>query len=295
MTQWVKETLMDMKKDFPAAISFLLVLILLCLPGRALSQTTLTGKVVDEQGQGIAFASMGIAGTEVARLSNRQGQFETIIPKVEQKERLTFHVPGYETVAYPIDSLSQLETLLITMAPGVRQLKSVEVVAGEKLKTRVRGNKGLVVGDFKMSFTRQRLYGVKVNVPNKSSSLKSISFHVTNDSSITFTVRPFVYAVREGKILSDQNLITKNRQFTFTERKGWLEMDLGEMQPEVRGTVVLGVEWLEVAGNHVSPSASTSLVAFGSSVSYISEYYNELKVYRGIGAFAIKAQFEFFD
>ena len=286
---------MDMKKDFSALLSFLIVLVLLCLPGRALSQITLRGEVVDKQGDGIAFVSLGIAGTEVARLSNRNGQFEITIPKVEQKERLTFHVPGYQTVAYPIDSLSQLEILRITMAPGVRQLKTVEVVAGEKLKTRVRGNKGLVVGDFKMSFTNQRLYGVKVNVPNKTASLKSISFHVTNDSSITFTVRPFIYPVKEGKILFDQNLITENRQFTFTERKGWLQMDLGELSPEVSGTVVVGVEWLEVANESKTPSASISLVAFGSSVSFVSAYYHELEAYRGIGAFAVKAQFEFFD
>ena len=273
----------------------LYLICLLSLPFTAVAQITLKGKVVDEQGEGIAFVSLGIEGTEFARLSDSQGNFEIDIPSREQKERITFHVPGYQTVSYAIDSLAEQGQLTITLREAIRQLKSVEVKAKEKLKTRVRGNKGLVIGDNKITFVHTRQFGVKVNVPNNTAELHSISFHVTNDSSITFTVRPFAFQVEEGKIMSDKNLITENRHFTFTTKKGWLEMDLSDLQMDLSGTVVLGVEWLGVETDELIYSASCSFMAFGNSRSYVSAGYNEMEPYRGIGAYAIKAKFQFFD
>ena len=203
-------------------------------------------------------------------------------------------MPGYHTKAVVIADLLKSENPVITLEENVRQLKTVEVRSNQKRVTRVKGNKGLVFGAVTESKGNYSIFGVHVKPPNDEALLESISFHVQNDSSINFTVRPIVYAVVNDTIDFSSNLLPRDTTFSFTAKSGWMKMDLSELQIEPEEKMAVGVHWLDINNQKYGTKTSMSLISFGSSPSIQANGFKSFVRYRGIGAYAIKAAFSFY-
>lgn len=240
---------------------------------------------------------MGIIGTRIMALSDAQGHFSIALPKSVHAKRLTFQVAGFLTQSYSIDSLLSVENPVISLKEDIQQVKGT-VIKGPRLKTRVKGNKGPVIGALRKSFvTSQTLYGYGIveKAPKKSSTLTSISFNVSNDSLMSFTVRPFIYAIKNNEIDYTKNLVTKNRQYTFSAKKGWLNMDLRDMNIEVSDLIIFGVEWVSIEGDAPILQSSIALTALGRDKSFETAGFHKFERYRDfLGGFAIKGTFEFY-
>lgn len=265
-----------------------------CLSMVLQAQNTLKGKVVNEAGEPLVYVAIGIIGTQIMTSSKAEGTFELVIPASYHQKELMFQVAGYRTEGFRVDSLLRSGYANITLNENVRELKAVEVKSKMKEVTKVKGNRGLVIGDVKLSMGNYNAYGVLVKSPNQLATLESISFHVQNDSSIRFTVRPFLYAIERDTINYTNNLIPTDQTYTFEAKSGWQKMDLSEFQITPPKEMALGVHWLAIETEAITAMSSMSFVAFGSSTAIEAKDYSSFKVYRGIGAYAIKSAFSYF-
>lgn len=260
----------------------------------AQAQVTIQGQVLDKHDKAISFTRIGIMGTSEIGLSDLDGFFSMKIPKHLSNRKLTFLVPGYLTLSLPIDSLQSVQNLVIRLEEDIRQMTGT-IVKAEKLKTRVKGNKGPVIGNWRMSLSSTYTsYAIAEKPPKKPSVLTDISFHVNNDSIMTFTVRPFVYAIKDNEVDYDKNLITENRILTFTAKNGWLTMDIKDLNVEVSDRIIFGVEWIAIEGDPTLLS-SISITALGRHNSFQAVGIQKFEAYRQfVGGLAIKGTFEYY-
>lgn len=257
------------------------------------AQTRLQGQVLDVRGNSISYSQIGINGTNIYKLSDVQGNFDITLPKSQHQKQLTFLAPGYKTVSYPIDSLLTLDKVIIELKGDVQRVSGTRIKSA-KLKTRVKGNKVPPIGAMQLSLSQTNTsYGISQKVPGKYALLRSISFSVSNDTVLNLTVRPFVYAITDNEIDYSRNLILTNKIFNYEVKKGWLTMDLSDMDVEVSDLIVFGVEWIAIDGPP-NPVTSMSLTLMSGRNSFERVGLQKLTPYKGFGSFSIKGTFEFY-
>ncbi|MBK8698922.1 MAG: carboxypeptidase-like regulatory domain-containing protein [Saprospiraceae bacterium] len=92
------------------------------------AQSKLKGRVTDEQGFSLAFASVYDLGTSNGTLTNEEGYFELELSPGEHT--VAFQFLGYRSVSKKISMPYQTE-LIITMVPEEFKMSEIEILAGE--------------------------------------------------------------------------------------------------------------------------------------------------------------------
>ena len=121
---------------------------------------SLSGKVIDENGVGIPYASIKLVGSKLAVLTDADGIFN--IKNIGSSKQLAISSLGFKSVTIDINSKSinnivlnsvseTLKEVVVTNAFGLKQnLKttpySVQVISGEKLNTVVQPNLNAALG-----------------------------------------------------------------------------------------------------------------------------------------------------
>ena len=156
----------------------ILTILLYCiisLTGTVYAQTTLKGKVVDEQGSPLIGASVQIEGTVTGTITDANGNFEFATSRSQPLTLIISYV-GYfkETVTYTGSELS------ITMKSDVQTLKAVTVSAASRvdesiLEAPVTIEK-LTLSDLRSSPTLDAYSAI--------GTMKGVQ---TNDGSLTFS------------------------------------------------------------------------------------------------------------
>lgn len=118
-----------------------LLLYLLCSVG-VMAQTKISGKVLDEEGQGLPGVSVVLKGTSTGSVTDAQGAYS--VNATDTKGSLVFSYIGYVTQEVPIDGKS---TVNITMGTDTKSLNEVVVVGyGTQRKETVTGSVASVKG-----------------------------------------------------------------------------------------------------------------------------------------------------
>ena len=137
---------------------FWIVALMLFVSGQSFAQNLhVTGKVVDELGEGVIGAGVVIQGTTTGTVTDVDGNYE--IPSVPQGAALEFSCVGYKTLVVQVTG-SRLD---VTMAPDSRLIdESVVVAYGSQNKVTITGAVTAVGGDALM----------KSPVPNVANALQ---------------------------------------------------------------------------------------------------------------------------
>lgn len=106
-----------------------LCLLSFSLFGYSQNQSTIRGRVIDENGDGLPFATLLLQNTSIGTTTNLEGAFEFSIPSGSHQMIVQF--VGYERQIIPISSSSSA-ALTIRMEPVILQLNAVTVSAKEK-------------------------------------------------------------------------------------------------------------------------------------------------------------------
>ncbi|MBV6647340.1 MAG: carboxypeptidase-like regulatory domain-containing protein [Cyclobacteriaceae bacterium] len=107
---------------------FSLLLILFCSSKTFAQEYILTGKVVDENGKGLPFATLYLEGTTNGTTANRDGDFQ--LKTATAKHMLHIRFVGYQQQAIPVSGSTNLGK--ITMKPEILQLRAVTVTADQE-------------------------------------------------------------------------------------------------------------------------------------------------------------------
>ena len=131
-----------MKRRIQSHLFGLLALLLL-LPGQSFAQNLrVTGKVIDEQGEGVIGAGVVIQGTTTGTITDLDGNFS--LPSVARGATLEISCVGYATQAVVVEG----GTLNIVLLPDTTALdESVVIAYGQQKKVTITGAVSAVSGE----------------------------------------------------------------------------------------------------------------------------------------------------
>ena len=131
-----------MKRRIQSHLFGLLALLLL-LPGQSFAQNLrVTGKVIDEQGEGVIGAGVVIQGTTTGTITDMDGNF--VLPSVARGATLEVSCVGYATQQVVV----QGGTLNIVLLPDTTALdESVVIAYGQQKKVTITGAVSAVSGE----------------------------------------------------------------------------------------------------------------------------------------------------
>ena len=146
-----------MKRRIQSHLFGLLALLLL-LPGQSFAQNLrVTGKVLDEQGEGVIGAGVVVQGTTTGTITDMDGNF--VLPSVARGTTLEISCVGYATQEVVVNG----PTLNVTLLPDTTALdESVVIAYGQQKKVTITGAVSAVSGEGLM----------KSPVPNVANALQ---------------------------------------------------------------------------------------------------------------------------
>ena len=133
-------------------LTFVFLLIFMPLTLHAQKNISLSGKVIDDKGQEVPYAAIGIVSKNIGTTSTEDGTFYFQISTAELKDTLSFSSLGFFTHKLPVSKLIQSE--------------EVEIVLEEKTTSLSE-----VVVNSTSFYVRQALKKLKVNTLNKNHEL----------------------------------------------------------------------------------------------------------------------------
>ena len=133
-------------------LTFVFLLIFMPLTLHAQKNISISGKVIDDKGQEVPYAAIGIVSKNIGTTSTEDGTFYFQISTAELKDTLSFSSLGFFTHKLPVSKLIQSE--------------EVEIVLEEKTTSLSE-----VVVNSTSFYVRQALKNLKVNTLNKNHEL----------------------------------------------------------------------------------------------------------------------------
>ena len=133
-------------------LTFVFLLIFMPLTLHAQKNISLSGKVIDDKGQEVPYAAIGIVSKNIGTTSTEDGTFYFQISTAELKDTLSFSSLGFFTHKLPVSKLIQSE--------------EVEIILEEKTTSLSE-----VVVNSTSFYVRQALKNLKVNTLNKNHEL----------------------------------------------------------------------------------------------------------------------------
>lgn len=107
-------------------LALLLAYLYWCLAAQAQEAMLLAGKIVDAQtDKAVAYASIGIVGTNVSTVTNEMGDFRLNIASDYLNEYLTVHCLSYQTYRVQISSIKDPNNLIIALEEQEKILNQV--------------------------------------------------------------------------------------------------------------------------------------------------------------------------
>lgn len=163
------------------------------LQNKAIKDIKVSGRVADEQGQGLPGVSVGVKGTSIGTITNADGRFQINIPS--EKDILVFRMIGFE--AKELTVLNRRE-FNITLKEDVKTLKEVAVVStGYQTisKERVTGAYDVVGKDQLDKPTTnlaQRLIGTTTGVQATLDANGNPTFEIRGQTSLYANAQPLL-------------------------------------------------------------------------------------------------------
>ena len=138
------------------ATTFLLTLLAAIFSFFSLAQTTITGQITNERGEGVEYATVVLEGDTIGTLADAQGHFTLTIPKGKNNDLVITHV-SYDRASIPFSSYSIGKPLSIIVKD--KNVKLDEVVVGKKNKMKTILGKKLPgpTGSFRGKWQQNRL------------------------------------------------------------------------------------------------------------------------------------------
>jgi hypothetical protein len=227
--------------------AFYLVGILICLISvRSHSQQLLRGQV-KAGNQAISYSTVGISQANVGTLTNELGQFELSIPPNLQAGKLVVSHIGYNRRELALDSLLQLDYVVIRLSEREDYLNEVLVTAKQtKGKLKTLGNTRqhnmflwLQNGDVGSEIAT-------LIEPKRPMVLKSVSVNILNDRNKNFTLLLNLYSVNSTSGLPDKQLLKQQKIVASNLAEGWLNVDISGENLIMEEAFFVGFQWVNI-------------------------------------------------
>ena len=197
------------------------------------------GRIVDQEGQPIAYANIGIENKGIGTVSDPSGFFSLQIPKDLEPNQLIISHIGFEATKIPIERtlskivvLKQMDFMLNEVSVETKGLKSKEL--GNHSKA------GLLISGFSYDDLGGEV-GSKFNIKHDS-YIEEVGFYINHNSFDTVKLRINVYTIANN--LPDQK-ISLGEYVTLTNKKEGQVGHLLDHVIETKEDVIVTIELVD--------------------------------------------------
>lgn len=207
------------------------------------------GKIIDENGNPIPYANIGVLKKNVGTLSDPDGSFEIVIPSSLAHDSLLFSSIGFETLKIPINNLSKalfpVKIQINSKATLLHEITVTEKKLNRKLARLgwMGGKDGVLPLDTIMGGGAVALLVTSPGIPF---NLERLQVRLMYNSKDTLKLRFHVFefdSLRQqpgDELLKREIILTENKKF------GWLRFDLDKEKILLNQKYVcIGFEWIE--------------------------------------------------
>lgn len=216
---------------------------LLLLQLHSHAQQIVLGRITDPQGNGIAFASIGVGNTMRGVLTDSTGQFAWRIGPMKPEQRIRVSAIGYGLRSFTADEFAARfngnDTLQLEPLPPAEPL-----TAGASGKVRTLGEPPrLPEKTYRLNTGLQSAeVGMVIKGPEKPYRINSLTIHLSEFKGSNVVVRVNLYKYTEGKVgarLHQQNL------YLELMGTGPAKIDLNDYELVHSGEVLVTVEQIQ--------------------------------------------------
>ncbi len=197
------------------------------------SQSTLEGVLLDQNGEPIPFATIGIFELSIGTISNEDGSFALQLDDSLYDRKITFSAIGYDRKSISIQDLMLMESIKIKLSESITSLEEVVVSSSTKYLKRIRmvtkgnflSNTGTMRLDRNQNGGAMALLVEHDNIPYWVSKVK---LRIRHNSLEQFKVRVRFMGVDSVTGKPTDDLISKDLIYESDIKSGWLKYDLTE-------------------------------------------------------------------
>lgn len=217
----------------------------LALAFQAFPQKRISGRVLDAvTSEPLSFVNIGIINRDVGTTTDVDGQFDIMIPKEYESDRLTFSLIGYEQSSFLIGSLNPPHQI-IHLTQKETHLEQIDVI-GERLVERKFGikNRNLLVHFSDGMFQKDDVFeiGQLIKLKGASAQITSVNIYLFESERDSVSFRLNFYGIENGK--PTRRLIDRPIVRRYGVEQGWLRLDISEENIQLKGDFVVALEFL---------------------------------------------------
>jgi len=204
---------------------------------------TISGRVVDREGQALEYVNIGIMRENIGTMSFRNGLFELGIPYRVLTDTLIFSHVGFEPVKIPIANIDDYQT--IEMYSHVYSITEVQITARQPRRRTI----GITMHAPLVSMIAKdgnSEVAIFINPPKFPARVEKLNFHVkgidNSSKADTLYFRINFYAVTDS--MPGENIYGQNILFKHLTQFGWNELDLRPFNIVVTEDFFVSLQWL---------------------------------------------------
>ena len=233
------------------------------------AQNLVRGTVINvDNGEPIAYVSIGVVATSVGTVSNEKGEFNLMLTKtINDADSVKFSIVGYNDVMYKVADFNKLFSHgVLRISMKRKEIALVEVVIKpRKNKEKLLGNKTeskMLGGGFGTKDVGSEI-GVIIPVKNEEAYLEGLNFFISHNNYDSLTFRVKLYKLKNR--MPDEAILNANVIIKIGKVTGIISADLTKYNIVVSEDFLACIEWLDRKGPSKGRILNISAALFGST------------------------------
>lgn len=208
----------------------------------------ITGRVVDRKtSEGLAYASIHVAGKNLGVISDKDGEFAIDVSGTQKSDTLRITYVGYETFSSLLEKMDFSAKQIIRLNAKSIELNEITVSAKnvfQRLGNQTIDHKYTGWGDFKSH--KGRTKGLLIEGKNYPVKVKSLLFKIDYNEWDSVAFRVNFLKVNDDR--STQSILQENIFIVTTKKHKWVKVDLGNHNIILFDKVIAAIEWVDAWG-----------------------------------------------
>lgn len=225
-----------------------LILIISLFAFSAICQNTLKGRIVNQFGTPLEYASIGVLNKAIGTITEPNGTFILNLNKVDNGDSIRFSMIGYAPQCF---GLSQLLGKENTIVLHEQQFSLNEVIVKPGNNFQIKGNKGhswlgKCCGWGGTDHGKGSELGGKVSLGEELVRIDKLRIRVMQNSFDSSLFRLHIRNIVNNK--PGKELLHQNIYLPISIKSGWVTFDLKDYSLVLNGDVAVTIEWVKVIG-----------------------------------------------
>lgn len=222
------------------------------------SQTKVSGHVLDENNDPVAFSNVVFKGSSIGTITNENGRF--YLESDKTWETLIISFLGYETIEIKLEKKVNYN-LKFTLKDEVSQLGTVLIVSGKQSK---KESENPAIAILKKIWKHKRKNGLKQFKQYEYDKYEKVEFDLNTIDS----------ALIKSRLFKGMEFVFEHVDTSRVTGKTYLPMFINEAVSKVYGDNTLNKEKTVLKGNKNSGFSNNQLI-----IDFIGELYSDFNVY----------------